>query len=244
MQDIIQSLQKELALRANPETKVWFENYLKHSIKYFGVKTPEVKKIFRRWHGDNKLELMTVNEQLELCKRLMLLPHAEEKFAAIIYLQDYLLALLNTRAALDVAEWCFRNECFFDWSTADWFTVRVLANIVKRDSSSLTTITSWRRAESLWQRRASVVALRAVAAQEEHIPLIERTIADLVADSERFIQTGIGWTLSDLSKKFPVQAEKIVERHFHQLISEVIARHTRRLPEHEQYKKRKRERNQ
>ena len=72
------------------------------------------------------------------------------------------------------------------------------------------------------------------------IALIEETIAALVGERERFIQTGIGWVVSDMSKSHPDVAAALVERHFDDLSAEVVRRHTRYLPGHEGYKGRKR----
>ena len=70
--------------------------------------------------------------------------------------------------------------------------------------------------------------------------LIEATIATLVEERERFIQTGIGWVVSDLSKVHPEIAGALVERHFDDLSAEVIRRHTKYLPDHAEYRARKR----
>lgn len=236
---LIQQLQQQFRSHADQQTKAWFENYLKGQIRYYGLKMPQVHRFVKQWQQENQLSTLSVEAQLQLCQTLIQLPHAEEKFAGILYLQNQLIAMTETQRLLDLCEDLFQKACFFDWSTTDWFTVRVLASIIKKDPHSLARIRSWQQAESLWQRRASIVALRAVVHQEASIPLIQQTIATLVTDSARFIQTGIGWTLSDLSKKFP-NAAAIVEQHFEALSKEVIDRHTKYLPQHHDYKKRKR----
>ena len=42
---MIADLQGRLDAVADPGTKTWFENYLKHAIGYRGVKTPVVTRI-------------------------------------------------------------------------------------------------------------------------------------------------------------------------------------------------------
>ena len=211
---LISLLQEELKKKANIQTKEWFENYLKGAISYYGVKTPEAKSIVAIWSKNNQVSNLSISKQFNLCKKLMKLEHAEEKFAAIIYIQQYLIKNVETEELLNLAEWFFEQNCFFDWSTADWFTVRVLNNIIKKDENCLKRISSWNNASSLWQRRASIVCLRAVVRNKKYIPLIEKTTKLLVKEKQRFIQTGIGWTLSDLSKIFPQQASQIVEEVF------------------------------
>ena len=237
----IKNLQQILQQQASPQTKVWFENYLKGSITYYELKTPEVKNIVAQWHRTQRLGDWTVAQQLELCQQLMLLEHAEEKFAAILYVQNYLLKHASSNSILMFAQWCYDKDCFFDWSTADWFTVRVLANLIKLDDSSVMKIARWCHSRSLWQRRASVVALRAVVKQAQYHDLIAQTVAALVTDRQRFIQTGIGWILSDLSKVAMHKAEALFEKHFKQLSREVVERHSKYLPKHLEYKRLKRQ---
>lgn len=101
-------------------------------------------------------------------------------------------------------------------------------------------IAGWRVAGDLWQRRAAIVPFRAVVRDEAYHALIGETVAALAGERERFIQTGIGWVVSDMSKAHPAVAAALVERHFDDLSAEVVRRHTRYLPGHEVYKGRKR----
>ena len=80
---------------------------------------------------------------------------------------------------------------------------------------------------------------RAVVRDEAYHALTESTIAELAGESERFIQTGIGWVVSGMAKSHPGVAAALVERHFDDFSAEVIRRHTRYLPGHEGYRARK-----
>ena len=48
---VIADLQGRLDAAADPATKTWFENYLKHAIGYRGVKTPVVTRIVAEWRA-------------------------------------------------------------------------------------------------------------------------------------------------------------------------------------------------
>ena len=74
----------------------------------------------------------------------------------------------------------------------------------------------------------------------EFHPLIAETVACLVPEQERFIQTGVGWLIADLSRHFPEFAAQLVERHFGDLSTEVVRRHLKRLPDYDLYRRRKR----
>ncbi|MBC6415576.1 MAG: DNA alkylation repair protein [Bdellovibrionales bacterium] len=240
MKHLIKELQNRFKQNADLQTKAWFENYLRGSISYYGIKTPEIKKIVTQWVKDNSIEKEDLKKQLLLAESLFSLPHAEEKLAGTLYIQYYLLKKLSSEKILKLAEKCFAKAYFFDWSTADWFTVRVLSPLVKTEEVCLKRMEEWTNSKNLWQRRASIVSLRPLVKEKKHVAQIKRTVSKLVKDSKRFIQTGIGWTLSDLSKHFPKEASLIIEKHFEKLSLEVIDRHTKYLAQHKNYKKRKR----
>ena len=238
---VIADLQRRLDAVADPATKAWFENYLKHVIGYRGVKTPVVARIVAEWRDEHGLERLPDDDQLAVARSLIGERLAEDKFAGILYMQKYLVPRMPPDRLLAVAEGLFAEGTFFDWSTSDWFSVRVLGPLLRhRGMEAAERIAGWRTAEDLWQRRASIVPFRAVVRDESYHPLIETTIATLVEERERFIQTGIGWVVSDLAKAYPDVAATLVERHFDDLSAEVIRRHTRYLPDHDRYKERKR----
>lgn len=237
----IADLQRRLDDAADMQTKQWFENYLKHAVRYRGVKTPQVAKIVAEWRKLHRLQQLSEEEELDLAVSLIKQEHAEDKFAGTLYIQKYLHKKVEAGSLLTKVEGLFSCGAFFDWSTTDWFCVRVLGPAIVRHGQEVAErIAGWRGETNLWNRRASIVPFRAVVREEAYHHLIKATIAVLVKERERFIQTGIGWVISDLSKVHPRVAAVLVERHFDDLSVEVIRRHTKYLPNHDSYKARKR----
>ncbi len=238
---LIADLQARLNRVARRETQDWFENYLKHAIRYRGVRSPDVACIVRSWRHDHDLQQLPAEEDLALAATLIRQDHAEDKFAGIYCLQKLLQRRVGVEALLETAEALFASGAFFDWSTTDWFCVRVLGpTLSQHGDAAAERIAGWSGNANMWNRRASIVPFRSVVKDPSFHPRIEATITALVGDQARFIQTGIGWVISDLSKSHPQVAEKLIERHFDDLAAEVIRRHTRHLPNHETYKARKR----
>lgn len=239
--ELISDLQRRLDDAADMQTKQWFENYLKHAIRYRGIKTPKVARIVAEWRKLHGLQQLSEEEGLDLAVSLIRQEHAEDKFAGTLYIQKYLQKRVEADSLLTRVEDLFSCGAFFDWSTTDWFCVRVLGPaIVRHGQEAAERIAGWCGETNLWNRRASIVPFRAVVRDEAYHHLIKSTIAVLVKEQERFIQTGIGWVISDLSKVYPRVAEVLVERHFDDLLVEVIRRHTKYLPNHDSYKARKR----
>ena len=237
--ETVNDLRRRLEEVAEPATKAWFESYLKHVVSYRGVKTPQVSRILADWRRVHDLDQLPDKDQLALAGILIEGRFAEDKFAGTLYIQKYLLRRMDPEQILNVAESLFASGAFFDWSTTDWFSVRVLGPMIARyGMPAAHRVAAWRGAENLWQRRSSIVPFRAVVCDEAYHPIIEATIGALAGTHDRFIQTGIGWVISDLSKVHPKVAEALVERHFADLSAEVIRRHTRHLPGHAGYKRR------
>ncbi len=88
--ELIADLQARLDEVADPGTRAWFENYLKHVIAYRGVKTPAVTRIVAGWRRDHDLSRLPGEAQLALAATLIRQDHAEDKFAGTLYIQKHL----------------------------------------------------------------------------------------------------------------------------------------------------------
>ena len=235
---LVTLLQEDLQAAADLATKAWFERYLRHAIRYRGVRTPEIARLTAAWYRQAGVAALSASQQLEVAAALMRQPMAEDKLAATILLGKVLLKRVPHDDVLDMAEALFRDGAFFDWSTTDWFSVRVLAPLVKQGHGS-DRIAGWKHSRFLWQRRCAITGLRSVVGDPAQDALINGVIATLVKEDERFIQTAVGWVIADLAKVRPEAAARIVEAHLTDLSPEVIRRHTKRLPRHQAYRQAK-----
>ena len=239
----VKSLQNQLQRASDQKTKSWFENYLRNVISYRGVKTPLIHKILVQWRIDEGLNHLSFQNQFKVACNLIQQKKAEDKFAGIIYIQKYLYREMKAKTLLKKFDRLYKENCFWDWCTTDWFCVRVLdPMIILHGKDVAESIADWRKKKDLWQRRSSIVSFRGAVKEKKYHGFMKKVIADLVNEQDRFIQTGIGWVLSDLSKFYPEVAEKMVEKYFKFLLPEVIRRHTKYLQKHETYKHLKRKR--
>ncbi|MEL6489521.1 MAG: DNA alkylation repair protein [Cyanobacteria bacterium J06621_3] len=240
-QALTEDLTAQLSSVANEKTKQWFDNYLKGAIEYRGVKTPTVTKLVTSWRQKNDLSQYSTEEQLTLCKTLIQSRFAEDKFAGTIYLQKFLRKALPWQQLVSFSVDLFESEYFFDWSTTDWFCMRVLdPTIIQHGLDAGEAIAQWRSAQNLWQKRASIVSFRHATRDSKYHSLIKQVIKELVVDERRFIQTGIGWVLADMSKPYPQEAETLFRKYLSQLSREVIDRHAKHLDAHKELKRLKR----
>lgn len=234
---LILELQRELNDRADEKTREWFTNYLKGVIEYRGVKTPLIGDALKQWLDSCGVLQLPINNKLDVAYALLAEKVAEEKFACAIFIQKYLLKHVPAMELVARTQSSFEAGHIWDWSTNDWYCVRVLNPLVAAgDKQVLKKIASWKSAKNLWQRRSSIIPFRSTAKLDRDHGLISTIIQKLVHDRERFVQTGIGWLIADKSRHFPEFAAELVEQHFELLSTEVIDRHTKYLPKHRQYK--------
>ena len=242
-------LSQLLHTAAKPETAEWFTNYLKGAIVYRGVKTPALKGILSEFLSVTELDKEPDSTQLEHIRYWLSKPMAEDKLIAILWLQklgksrrtfDEKVAVIQQ--SLDLLEDAFASADIHDWSTNDWLCVRVLETIPLKYPSLVDRLTGWRDAPSVWQRRSGLLAFKKSIKAGQLQGTVEGIISALLPSEERFIQTAIGWVLSDASRKHPAWASRMFELHFKHLSHEVIVRHTKYLSNHAELKKKSRDR--
>ena len=228
------SLQKLLDTAKDIDTKKWFENYLKHEIKFRGLKTPLVTKIVKDWINE---ETISSDELLEVTKILFQSKYAEDKYAGSIIINLKLLHQENYQEIISQCSQALEAGHFYEWSSTDWLCVRVLSPIVQSSKKCAKEISSWHKSENLWKRRASIVSFKDSAKKsDQYHPVISKIAQKLIKEQERFIQTGIGWTMCEASKNYPEYSENFFRSNLKYCSLEIITRHAKFLPCHQELK--------
>ena len=241
-----QVLVSMLESQADAKTAEWFTNYLKREIEYRGLKTKQLRKILIEFFDETKLDDLEESQQLAHIKHWLSKPMAEDKLTAILWLQDLVKSKLKKNSknsdlsgAISVIESAFKHNYIHDWSTNDWLCVRVLELIPEKAPSYVPRIKKWIESESIWQRRSALLAFKKMSKQGKYHSIIEDMIAKMLPCEERFVQTAIGWVLADCSRNYPKWVEALFQKYFDLLSKEVITRHTKHLPTHDVFKRRK-----
>lgn len=238
--DAITTLQQELDRRATLQTKAWWESYLRHAIPFRGVKMGDIRAALHEWLASQGLTAQTAADELmELALALLRKTYAEDKLAGILLLQEVLLpaGTIAWRRDLPRLAALFQEGAIADWSTCDWFCVRVLGPLAEREGADCArAIAAWRDAETLWQRRAAGVAFVNLAGRgEANFPgftdMLLAVCAATVQSPERFAQTGTGWVLRELSAAEPARVAEFVEASIERFSREAIRSATQKLTE-------------
>jgi len=234
----IKTLQARLQEQAVPETKAWWEGYMKHVIPFRGVKMPVVRSVLHSWYQTEELATsLSLPQQKELALRLFREEFTEDKLAGILFLQEILLPIGAIQCQDDLPGFAalFSDRWIYDWNVCDWFCVKVLGPLIGQEGEACAAaIAAWRQAENLWQARCSVVAFVPEASNRDYYPLIEESCAVLIRRDERFAKTAVGWILRDISKHDEPRLKAFVENNLGHFSLESLRNATKYLAKDEQ----------
>jgi len=223
-------LQESLKEHANPKTKAWWENYVKGSAPFMGVKMPIIRDVLHQWHKEKIEGRLNSLEQVDLALALFEEEYTEEKLAGTLFLQEILIPsnAVNCEHDIDRFAALFDSGHIYDWNICDWFCVKVLGTLIQGDGLECANrISGWRSAENLWRARASLVAFVKVASENIYYPAIETSCHVLVRRKERFAKTAVGWILRDISKYDDSFVRKIIEENIRYFSSESLKNATK-----------------
>ena len=235
----VRRLEALLDARATDEARRWWEGYLRGTARFRGVRMGDIRVAVQRWYADERFaERLTADRQRDLALHLFEWPHTEDKLAGIIVLQEILLpgGVLDCRADLPRFASLFDRGWIADWNICDWFCVKVLAPLVERHGEPCArAVARWSEADSLWRRRASVVAFANLSRRGDlnfrgFSELVLEACQRLLADRERFAQTGVGWVLRELSRAEPERVAAFIEANVQSFSREALTNAVKHLP--------------
>lgn len=221
---------------ADDKTREWWERYLKGTVPFRGVPMRSIRAVVHDVWRDLGLGELPPAQQVCLALGLFREPYSEDKLAGVLALAELLLAHLGLedvdRLGSPLAE-----GHIADWGTCDWYCVKVLGPFVEKGPDRrerAEALASWRRAETLWQRRAAAVSLVNLAPKGESVfpgfSQMSIRVCEANAESpERFLQTSVGWLLRELSRADPQIVRTFVEGHKEQLSREAYRMATAKI---------------
>jgi 3-methyladenine DNA glycosylase AlkD len=236
---LIDRLQLRLNVRATSTTREWWTKYLRGAASFRGVKMGDVRKAVHAWFKEERLgEHLSVGQQKDLALMLLEEDYTEDKLAGVLFLQEILLpaGALDWRSDLPRFARLFDEGYIRDWNVCDWFCVKVLGPLVEQqDESCARAISEWREANSVWQRRASVVAFVNLASEGDRnfagfTEMVLDNCSHLLGSQERFDQTGVGWVLRELSRSEEGRVIGFVEANLARFSREGLKNATKYLP--------------
>lgn len=200
----------------------WWNSYLKGTIPFHGLGIPGIRKLLLNLNHTEGLDRLPMNQQVSLVNGLIKGDYAEEKLAAVLFVQLFWLGRQKNRFLLNLVSDWFDERLIYDWNTTDWISVKLITPMVDSgDDKVIWVLKRWNRDSNLWKARASLVAFAQAKTIERHKATIERFCDILVRRDERFAKTAVGWVLREVSKSDVEFVLSFLSRHVRYTTSEV-----------------------
>ena len=194
--DVLSAMRKELMDGIDEKTKESAQRFFKEPVKFYGVKSAQVKKIatkyFREMEGRDKSEIFA------LCEELLETGYGEEAFIAFEWAyrerkkfvpQDFFV----------FEEWVDRYVD--NWAKCDTLCNHTLGSFVEMYPEFIENLTGWASEKNRWMRRASAVTLILPARKGMFLKEAFQISDILLMDGDDMVQKGYGWLLKEASKK-------------------------------------------
>ena len=211
-------------LRRSGSTKkaAWWNQYMKGEIPFLGVGIPEIRNVFLDRDKESSFTRLTMNKQVALVNGLMRGTYAEEKLAAILYVQLFWMEWMKAGFLMNLVSDWFDDRYIHDWNTTDWLCVKILAPLVDSgDPEVIWKLKRWNRDPYLWKARASLVPFARAKTIADHARVIDRLADTMIRREERFAKTAVGWVLREYSKHDVEFVMDFLSRHVKHTTTEV-----------------------
>ena len=222
MKQVMLDISEALRKGGSTEKAAWWNEYLKGEIPFLGIGIPEIRKVFIDRNRESSFRELPMNRQVALVNGLMRGSYAEEKLAAILYVQLFWMEWMKAGFLMNLVSDWFDDRYIYDWNTTDWLCVKVLAPLVDSgDPEVIWKLKRWNRDPYLWKARASLVPFARAKSITRHSRTIQRLADTLIRRDERFAKTAVGWVLREYSRHDPDMVLSFISKHAHYTTAEV-----------------------
>ncbi|MBM7690609.1 3-methyladenine DNA glycosylase AlkD [Peribacillus deserti] len=203
--ELAQQLYELMKENKKAENRVPMENYMKNQFPFFGIKSPERKKIVSEFFKEAGMFKEPFSHQL--VRELWSFPEREMQYAALDYSGKYTKKfakedILFFKELVITKSW---------WDTVDSIAPPIIGEIAMRFPEAADEyIENWAVDENMWLRRTAIL-FQLKYKNNTDVERLYRYIR-LNADSkEFFIQKAIGWALREYSKTDPASVRRFIE---------------------------------
>jgi 3-methyladenine DNA glycosylase AlkD len=183
----LQEIQQILTTHAKKESSDFFRKMVPGNQKIYGVKTPMLNKIVKKYkHGS-----FTLAEQLWNSGAL------EEKIIAIKIIEK--TGREDSQKLLELFQQFAKK--IDNWAVCDGLGMQFLRSIVKTDPASIFRLArEYNQSKDPWQRRLSLVMVEWYTRDKKTHPEINRLIKNLEQDKEYYVKKAVVWIKKNFKK--------------------------------------------
>lgn len=206
MQELIAAVRADLVRLADGEKAPAMQAYMKTTQPFYGVAADVRRRALKaalRRHPITSREAYAA-----VVFALWQGTHREEQYQALEVAEA-------VKPFRDLASWPIYAQLVHEstwWDTLDWIAAKLVSPLIVRHRQLEAELLRWSEAESLWVRRAALLAhLHHDAAT--NTDLLATLILRLCHEQEFFVRKAIGWVLRDYSYTNPEWVEGFVAAH-------------------------------
>lgn len=195
MSGIISKIRNELKRNAAAKTQKSFQRFFKEPVRCYGVKTPVVGKIARRFWPE--VEPLGKKKIFALCEELYRSDYCEEAFI-VSWWAPKLAAAYEPADYKVFKGWIERYVN--NWAKCDGFCTGTMGLFLEKYPDFIPALKAWTRSRNRWRKRAAAVSLIHPARQGKFLKDVFDVADRLLVDADDMVQKGYGWMLKEASR--------------------------------------------
>ncbi len=200
--DVLQALKE----KENPQQAEIHRNYHKSDLKFYGWKTPDMRKL-----AAEIVKTLADREQFfDFTENLWQQPIFEARMIVNFMWAKRLKFFQES----DFPKFYEHFKQCDGWAVTDMLAIPVFGEFLRKYPQFHSKADEWKSDGHLWVRRAGILRFITPVRHKEPWPeRMEPILTHHLAESDFFIRKAIGWTLREWSKQEPESVRQFVERH-------------------------------
>ncbi len=195
MSRIVENIRVELKANTDEKTQASAQKFFKEKLTFYGVKTPLVGKISKKYWQEVKS--LSKVEIFALCEELFSSGYIEEAFVV----SNWLPNMIEKLAPSDLQTFKFWIEHYINnWATCDAFCNHTIGDLIDKYPEIVSDTKKWAESDNKWLRRAAAVSLILPARKGGFLMDVFEISSVLLCDKEDLVQKGYGWLLKESSR--------------------------------------------
>jgi 3-methyladenine DNA glycosylase AlkD len=196
MHFIIKKIKEKLLASVDEKSKETFQRFFKNKVRFYGVRTPSVKKIakecFKELNSKQKAKVFL------LCEELSQSGFCEEVWIAATW-ADWLKDSFLQEDISTFERWI--ETYIDDWAKCDTFCNHAVGTMLMMYPELVWSLKKWASSKNPFLRRAAAVSLIIPAKKGMFLKDIFEVAGILLFDQNDLDQKGYGWMLKEVSRK-------------------------------------------
>lgn len=206
MKNILFKIRKDLKKNINLKHRDGERKFFKEKIKNYGVKTPIVRKIAKKYFSE--IKDLDKNQVFDLCEKLLTSGYTEE--ATIAFQWAFQIKDKYQRQDFKIfEEWL--KKYVSNWGKCDDFCTHAFGYLIFKFPEFLEKLNLWSKSKNRWLRWGSaVILIYPIKQDKKFLNKVFEISNILLLDQDDLVQKGYGWLLKETSNIYQKQVFNFV----------------------------------